>query len=285
MRKHIFIILLFFGCGLGLIQSNAQEEILAARPLDNIFEKEHIASKKPIPYPSLREADIVWSKRVWRVIDLREKINLPLYYPTDFRDDRYSLIGLFLHGIQYEGLPAYSINDDEFRIMIGWDDVQNVMGAATEMQEVVNPETGEITQQEISTNVRVDEVKQLLVKEVWYFDKNYSRMDVRILGICPIREYANEAGEMVKRQTFWIYFPEARDLMARHEVFNATNDAQRRSFDDVFIKRYFGSYITQETNVYNNRNIESYAVGIDAALEAQRIKNEIFTFEQDLWHY
>lgn len=285
MRKHILLMVLFLGCGWVFNNSFAQDEILAARPLDNIFEKEHIANKKPIPYPSLREADIMWSKRIWRVIDLREKINLPLYYPTDFRDDRFSLIGLFLHGIQYEGLPAYSAADDEFRVMIGWDEVQRVMGASTEMQEVVNPETGEVTQQEVTRDVRVEEVKQLLVKEVWYFDRNYSRMDVRILGICPIREYPNEAGEMVKRQTFWIYFPEARDLMARYEVFNVRNDAQRRSFDDVFIKRYFGSYVTQETNVYNNRNIESYSLGIDAVLEAQRVKNEIFTFEHDLWQF
>ena len=285
MRKHIFFILLFFGCGWGLLSTTAQEDILAAKPLDNIFTKEHIANKKPIPYPSIRESDIMWSKRVWRVIDLREKMNLPLYYPVEFQDDRFSLIGLFLYGIENEGLQAYSAADDEFSATISWDDVQKVMGAGTEMQMVTNPETGMQSEIPVSIDPRVEDVKQLLVKEVWYFDKNYSRMDVRILGICPIREYANEAGEMVKSQTFWIYFPEARDLMARHEVFNASNDAQRRSFDDDFIKRYFGSYITQETNVYNNRNIESYAVGIDAILEAQRIKYEIFTFEHDLWQF
>jgi len=284
MRKQFFLI--FSLLGLGFVLASAQESILADRPLDNIFEKEHIANKRPIPYPSLREADIVWSKRIWRIIDLREKINLPLYYPTgETIDDRFSLIGLLLHGIQHEGLPAYATTDDEFKVMMGLDDVNQAMGATTETQEVVNPETGEVQTMTVQRDVRVDEVKQIMVKEVWYFDKNYSRMDVRILGLCPIREYVNESGEVVKRQTFWIYYPEARDLLARYEVFNATNDAQRRSFDDIFIKRYFGSYITQESNVYNNRPIENYAVGIDAALEAERIKNEIFNFEQDLWQY
>jgi len=165
------------------------------------------------------------------------------------------------------------------------DDVQRVMGATTETQIVVNPDTGEEIEQEVTRDMRLDEVKQIMVKEIWYFDKTYSRMDVRIMGMCPIRESINEAGEPEKRQTFWIYFPEARELLAKHEVFNFTNDAQRRSFDDIFIKRYFGSYITQETNVYNNRNIESYSMGIDAALESERIKHSIFQFEHDLWQF
>ena len=124
-----------------------------------------------------------------------------------------------------------------------------------------------------------------MVKEVWFFDRNYSRMDVRIFGLCPIREYLDESGEVVWRQTFWINYPEAINLLARYEVFNAGNDAQRRSFDDIFIKRYFGSYIVQEANMYDNRSIESYAVGVDARLESERIKNEIFNFEHDLWEF
>src|SRR5690554_7796880 len=120
MRKHIFIILLFFGCGFGLIQNNAQEEILSARPLDNIFEKEHIANKKPIPYPSLREADIVWSKRVWRIIDLREKINLPMYYLIQQKEDRMNLVSVLMEGVQYHGLLAYSNADDECKVKISY---------------------------------------------------------------------------------------------------------------------------------------------------------------------
>jgi gliding motility associated protien GldN len=160
------------------------------------------------------------------------------------------------------------------------------MGATTETTEVLNPETNMYEEVEVTREcTRVEEVKQIMVKEIWYFDRNYSRMDVRIIGLCPIREYANEAGEIVKRQTFWVNYPEARDLFARYEVFNATNDAQRRSFDDIFIKRYFGSYIVQETNMYDNRSIDSYAAGIEAMLESERIKEEIFNFEHDLWEF
>lgn len=284
MRKQwiYFIGLVVLGVALSVNDSSAQR---TSKPIDNIVEKEHVSNKKPVPYPSLREADILWSKRVWRIIDLRERMNLPLYYPITPKDDRYSLISILLYGIQHEGLPVYSINDDEFKIPISYEMVNERMGATDEVSEIFNPETNLYEEVTYTREVRVEEVKQIMVKEVWFFDRNYSRMDVRIIGLCPIREYVDENGEVVRRQTFWINYPEARNLLARYEVFNAGNDAQRRSFDDIFIKRYFGSYIVQEANMYDNRSIESYAVGVDARLESERIKNEIFNFEHDLWEF
>ena len=74
-------------------------------------------------------------------------------------------------------------------------------------------------------------------------------------------------------------------MFARNEVFNPRNDAQRRTFDDIFVKRHFGSYIVREANIYNNRQIDMYAQGMDAMLESQRIKGEISTFEHDMWEF
>lgn len=281
MRKQFIV--LFLLVAFGFAGSFAQTE--GGAPLDNIFEKEHMQNRRPVPYPSLREADILWSKRVWRIIDLREKINLPMYYPIQQKEDRMNLVSVLMEGVQYHGLPAYSNADDEFKVKISYAQVNEAMGATDEVTLVINPDTGEEEEIVATRDARIEEVKQIMVKEVWFFDRNYSRMDVRIIGICPIREYANEAGEIQKRQTFWINYEEARDILARHEVFNSTNDAQRRSFDDIFIKRFFGSYIVQETNMYQDRPIESYAVGIEAMLESERIKNEIFNFEHDLWEF
>jgi gliding motility associated protien GldN len=91
--------------------------------------------------------------------------------------------------------------------------------------------------------------------------------------------------ELLRKQTFWVYFPEIRPLLANHEVFNESNDAQRVSFDDYFMQRRFNSFIFRESNVYNNRPINSYALGMDALLEAERIKMWLFDFEHDLWEY
>ena len=84
---------------------------------------------------------------------------------------------------------------------------------------------------------------------------------------------------------FWVHFPEAREILINAEVFNSVkNDAERRTYDDIFWKRMFNSTITMEANVANRR-INEYMVGLDALLEAERIKAEIFNIEHDLWEY
>ncbi|MGV8829203.1 MAG: type IX secretion system ring protein PorN/GldN [Breznakibacter sp.] len=257
--------------------------------LDGLFEKGHVANRKPIPYVHVREADVLWSKTVWRVIDLREKMNLSLYYPTTSFDGRFSLISLLMQGVQFGQLTAYSAKtDDEFKVRLKMDDVLQELGASSDTQSVRNATTGLYEQKIVTGDVRTDQVKQFLVKEVWFFDRNYSRMDVRIIGICPIREYVREEGgdgEVIRKPLFWVYFPEARPLLASHEVFNPKNDAVRYTFDDVFNKRYFGSYIYRESNVFNNRQIDQYTAGMEAMLEAERIKNDLYNKEHDMWEF
>lgn len=289
MRKQLLIFGLICGfCLIGVSSTTAQEEVI-----DGLFEKQHVVNRKPVPYPSIREADVIWAKKVWRIIDLREKMNLPLYYPTTPMDDRYSLIDLLMKGIEDNVITPYSADtDDEFKVVLDQDDVMSKMGAGTEIV-MIEQEDGPPIEQEVVQGAQTHTVKQIMVKEIWYFDRNYSRLDVRILGLCPIREYVQEGmedaegedGAVVKQQAFWIYFPEARDLFAQHEVFNPMNDSQRRSFDDIFIKRHFGSYITQEANVFDNRNIEEYTVGKEAILESKRIEQEIFEWEHDVWKF
>ena len=134
--------------------------------------------------------------------------------------------------------------------------------------------------------MHTDEVKRLQVKELWYFNKRTSRLEVRIIALCPIREYAKDEMEgLQKRVLFWIDYGEFRDLFAKRRVFNFQNDAMRMSFDDVFLKRYFSSRIIKESNPYDNRSIQSYSTGMDAVLESDRVKREIFEYEQDLWEY
>ena len=113
-------------------------------------------------------------------------------------------------------------------------------------------------------------------------------MECRIIGIAPLMlaedEYGNVREGNIQKPLFWIYYPEARKLLANAEAFNRENDTERRTFDDVFHKRMFNSYIIKESNVYNRR-IEDYKTGLDALLEAERIKSEIINLEHDMWEY
>jgi gliding motility associated protien GldN len=279
---------------LGLVMvAVAPQKLIAQDILTEVYTREHIPNKAPVPYAYIREADVMWAKDIYRMIDLRQKQNLPLLYPLKPINDRYNLVQLILWGIDNEGIRAFSSLDtrNEFTIPLDRNQIDEVFDAGAETIKKTDINTGMITDTVIQNERKTDEVKQILVKEKWFFDKNHSVMNVRIVGICPIRIYNKNDDQglpteaILKEKTFWVYFPEIRPLLARHEIFNNNNDAQRISFDDYFMQRRFNSYIFAESNVYENRPITTYALGMDALLEAERVKEWLFEIEHDLWEY
>ncbi len=284
--KNLAVVLLI-GAGLFLAGSTG----LKSQDLSqgSIYEKVNVPYRKPVPYPYLREADIVWSKMIWRMVDLREKANHSLYFPTESFGARMSLIDVLVTALDSGEIVAYT--DDQFMVELDFETVENRLGAEPELIEVTDVETGEIITQEIPGEVRTFEVTRYRILEQWYFNKQTSTFNSRIIGINPIRvfqrrdETGEETEESVMQNVFWVYYPHIRDILARHEVYTGGNDLANLSFDDLFQQRRFSGYIYQETNVFNNRPINEYAIGRDALYEAERIHNTIFDFEQDLWEY
>lgn len=283
--KKIFV---FLGVLVFLVGATKHEA--KAQIIDGAYQRTDIYKRKPTPLPYVREADVMFRKKVWRIIDLREKINQPLYFPTREVEGRFNLVNLFIEGIKNGKLTAYDAkNDDEFKVPMTFEQVKEAFGATTRTQKIRDVDTGELKEKVIAGEIRSEEVKQFMVKEEWYFDKQSSTMNVRVIGICPIQEFFREGDanqeDVQRRQVFWIYYPEARELMASNEVFNTLNTARNSSFDDIFLKRKFNSYIVKEENIYNNRNISQYLSGKDAMLESKKIENSIFDYEQNLWEY
>ncbi|MFH2095623.1 MAG: gliding motility protein GldN [Bacteroidota bacterium] len=291
MKRSFFILSgIFLLSGLFGTNASAQGDVL-----DGIYVKEHVPARKPIPYYHLREADVMWSKRIWRMIDLKEKINHPLYFPTKpYKEqpfnDRFSLICLLLYGVEKEGLVVYDPDiDDQFTVPITPGDLEVRMGGGVDTVEVEDPETFVITMKIVPKERRVEEVTRLMMKEEWYFDKQRSKMEVRIIGLCPIRTYYRpddyDKENLEMKKVMWVYYPSVRHIFANNEVFNPYNDTERRTFEDIFFMRKFSSFIYQETNVYNNRRIEQYRKGLDALLESEKIKDFMFKVEHDLWEF
>lgn len=256
---------------------------------DLLYIPENSPNKEIVSYPALREADVMWSKRVWRVIDLREKMNFPLYYPDMPMLGRKSLFDVItdaaLKGpkITCFGNPA---TDDQFRYEMTITETNELLfPVVTKYVERLDGsgETDPVATPEPITSAQV---WKYWVKEDWFYDKQRSVMDVRIIGLCPLIEKVSESGEHLgaDKPLFWIYFPEARPVFAVSEVFMRHNDAERRTLNDVFWKRMFSSYIRKESNVYD-RGIYDYKVGLEMQLESERVKNDIFTYEHDLWHF
>jgi gliding motility associated protien GldN len=133
------------------------------------------------------------------------------------------------------------------------------------------------------------DVVQYRLKEDWFFDKERSVLDVRILGIAPVVYKVEETPSGQKtivglEEKYWLYFPHCRYILNNYFVYNEQNDAQWMSFDDLFWKRQFNSTIYKESNVFD-RTVDSYRTGVDALMESEKITEEIRLFEHDVWHF
>ena len=258
--------------------------------VDGAYKKLDVYNRPIIPYAHLREADVMWSRRVWRVIDLRQKINLPLYYPIVPIKNRKSIMQVLYEAVVKEGsLTAYDGYDDEFGKALTKTEILTMLNKADTF-EIENPETGKIETKIINSEFDPSKVFKLRVKEEWFFDKQRSTFDCRIIGICPvITVYADDGSIKGERPLFWIYYNDARYIFAHVPVFNRNNDAERRTLDDIFWKRMFGSVIYKVSNVYavdgDSRSIADYTLGKDALLEAEKLKLQFMEFEADLWEH
>ncbi len=262
-------------------------QVLDSKPRDGVYDKTTILQVQPIPYPYLREADVIWTKRVWRNVDLREKMNQPFYYPDIPQSNWKSFATILWDGIKEGTIVAYNPDiDDQFTSPMTFQEVQaRVESTDTAWVDDPDNEEGPKIRQIRRSEFDPTEVKNFKIKEDYYFDRQRSVFEVRILGVCIETPYKVKGIQFGNRPLFWVYFPDCRNLFAQNEIFNLKNGAAgRMTYDDVFMKRMFSSYIYKEENVYN-RTIANYANGVDALLESERVKNALQEFEANLWEY
>lgn len=246
--------------------------------------------RKVIPYPYVREADVMWAKNVWRVIDLREKINHPLYYPTEDIPGRTPLIKVIRDGIEkgrIQKIYEYDVFTNEPGRMFTKDESLSRFVEWIERKDSVGNtmynEDGMV--QQLPDTMGYDRIAQYWIKEQWFFDKQRSVMEVRILYLAPVITVEDpEAGRFAYKPLFWLEYPDCRWHFAQYDAFNPWNDRGCMSYEGLFAKRVFNSYIRQESNVFG-RPVSSYAQGMEAMLESERIKEQIYKYEEDLWHH
>lgn len=261
----------------------------------------------PIPYAPIRQADVMYYYTIWRTIDLREKVNHPLYFPTEVRGTWKSLAQTIFDAIDMDNpdrtddvLPVYS--DDMCTMPTPRGELKGNLANTYNIDDI-DVESGEVIgTKSVEVPFEPKDIISYNIKEVWYFDKQTSTFKTQIVTLEPILEYVrqntssnfDEDGQdeesvsdaPTKKRVGFIYYNELRPFLARQEVYNVKNNAQRLSFDDLLTwKREFASLIYKQANVYDREIQEYIANSRDQRIESEKITNELRTFESDLWEF
>lgn len=246
----------------------------ATAPLDGIYARTIEKERRVLAYDHVREADVVWEKRIWRLVDMRERMNLHFAYP------KLPFFQIVIDAVKSGGLTVYS--DEGFKQKYSPGEASQILGRKDTIV-LVDDQSEEMKTKVIEQQLDIAAIQRFRIKEVWFFDKESSRMQVRILGIAPLlAKYGDDGEFQFEYPLFWIYYPHARQLLASHDAFLGDNEAGHMSWEDIFEMRYFSGLITKQSNVRDNR-IQDVYTGRNALLEAEKIHQEIFNYEQDLW--
>ncbi|WP_345948565.1 MULTISPECIES: gliding motility protein GldN [unclassified Mucilaginibacter] len=254
------------------------------RPMDGYYKKANILSARVTPYANLREADVVYSKRVWRELDLREKMNQYLGSP------KARLIDVLMEAVDAGELTAYDPNPskddpngDGFAVPLtpGKAKARLADSAVVDQFDAQGNKIGSKLQ---AGDFNPDSVIRFRIKEDWVFDRQRSIFEPRIIGIAPLMKIKAAGIDTDFQPVFWIYFPEARQVLASKEAVSRNNDATGLSFDDVFMKRLFASVIVKVSNQKDER-IKDYAQGIDKLYESEKVKKSLMDWELGLWQH
>jgi gliding motility associated protien GldN len=296
MNVRNFLIAIFFVAG--SFTSVAQSNLLNAKSPDQIGQKSSgqvdADNDKPLAYGYVHDRDVLMGKTTWEIIDLSEKINFALYFPIDTANigsDRRSLYDVLTKAMR-NGEITEVYTDSYFNTKKSLQDIQ---GSLTRIdttdsgREQINAGSQISDEFILRQDLTAQDVSQYKIKGYWYFDKRQSELKYRLLGICPVTPdvYTMNSDEKDYIELFWVFFPDARDVLHKAKAFNDKNSAMPISFDQILNSRRFNSVIYKEENIYGDRAIDEYMKdnAQSQLLESERVKEKIRNFEQDMWNY
>ena len=290
MRKNIFLAAVacaaFFVANAQIVSGDVQTSPKVNKYLDYNYDKLSVKERKPLPFPSLREADAVYAKRIQRVIDVREKKNLPLDWPGNplWRVLRNNILSG--EGKGYGKLKAYKNDSMGSLYTVGEMDKRGGRSITIEIADTANPDY--VTSIDTLERLEWSTITRYLISEEWIFDKQRSAFFPRIIAIAPLFMMKRSGVDLGEQMLCWINYNDFRKIAINEEVFNRSNDAERLTYNDFFEQRLFSSYITKESNEFDaaiNELPEFKDDPMGALYESERIKYNLFNWEHDLWEY
>jgi gliding motility associated protien GldN len=272
----------------------ALDSVKPSQRNDASIERSLIKDRQPLAFEHIREDDAVYRHKIWRELDTREKINLPFRYSNNEDNGNQRFISILIKAIRNRELTAFDASvDDRFTTPLTPDKVLEVFSGGLDTVPVTDM-NGDIVKYKVMTKeIDPDSIYRFKIKEEWVFDKESSRLFVRILGIAPMKRLTRSDGQDIDpnnpefQALFWVYYPDCRGILSKYDAYNGKNYGGRMTWEELFENRMFGSYITK-TSIDNpfDRTFKSYIKEpIYRLLEGENVKEKIFNYEQDLWSH
>ena len=292
---------------MSILNAKSPESFRKYRDLNLIKQGDSMVSNKitPLEYGFVADKDIVKSMVVWEIIDMNDKINQPYYHNEDgLVSQNKSLYQLLFDAIN-DGRIKEVYNDEMFLTRLTPDAIQSRIKNEVMSNAGIDRinEVGKLSDEEMKefTNVyetKTENVKVLKIKGMWYIDRRDSQMKYRLLGIAAMGQDPSLMGQFGPDgqpiagkdeliDLFWVYYPDAREVLANNIAFNNRNLSSDISFDDLLNARRFSSIIYKSDNGLGNGVIKDYIPrDADEQLEeSERIKAQILQMESDMWNY
>jgi|TARA_B110000444_G_scaffold2490_1_gene2248 gliding motility associated protien GldN len=295
LKSSLFVILFLSGSAAIFAQANL---LNAKVPQEvGVLNEQQIAANDelPIAYGYVDDRDVLWSKTIWELIDLDERVNFPYYYPTDTLNlgpDRRSLFDVLKKSLSKDQITEV-YKSSYFQEKLSYNEIQ---------ERLVSIDTTDAGYEQYNADGFVDpqfierrritaaEIRQYKIKGTWYFDKRLGELKYRLLGLCPVapdvavKTAKGEEEDLV--ELFWVWFPDSRTSLNKSKVFNTRNSSQPITYDHMLNSRRFNSIIYKEENVYEDREVKDYIYedALRILLESEKIKSVIRDFEQDMWN-
>jgi len=231
------------------------------------------------------DADLEWSRTIYRQIDLSKDVNAPLYFPEDVVDGQENLFRILLSLVVDEKIPAYEYLDgrevftDKYLIKVP--EMLDRFGIYYKQEG-----SGRSGQRYVieEADVPTGQVLNYYIVEKWEFDRRSNEMKVRVEAICPVLNKYGDYGGEAKYPMFWVKFDQLRPYLAQQYVFlNDDNNLARYSLDDYFNMNMYQGDIYKTKNLRNLSLAQMFPDPDDLKHAQDSIERRLRSFNKNLW--
>ncbi len=231
------------------------------------------------------DADLEWTRTIYRQIDLSKDVNAPLYFPEDVIDGQEHLFRILLSMVVDGRIPAYEYLDgrelftDKYQINV--QEMLDRFGIYYKTEGSGRNGSRYVIEE---ADVPTAQVLNYYIIEKWEFDRRSNQMKVRVEAICPVLNKYGDYGGEAKYPMFWVKFDQLRPYLAQQYVFlTDDNNLARYSLDDYFNMGMYQGDIYKTKNLRNLSLAQMHPDPDDLKHAQDSIEQRLRSFDKNLW--